>query len=166
MHSSDGCIWGWVRSWAINLWSGAGHHTRSLSRSFPGKQLCESLEWWGNAPSTLLPQRELPVPTPEPLPAPTSDLLLGEFWDDGNGEALQSRHQHFPHLPCQRGTEPITLHGAISRPPDLHTSDTTFLEELAKSRGTMCRHVISTLFKITASQPSNTYLPHHSPATS
>lgn len=50
MHSSDGCIWGWVRSWAINLCSPAGCHTHSLSQSFPRKQLCESLEWWGNAP--------------------------------------------------------------------------------------------------------------------
>lgn len=128
MHSSDGCIWGWVSSWAINLCSRAGCHTHSLSHSFPGKQLCESLEWRGNAPSTLLPQQELPVPTPEVLPAPTSDLLLGEFWEDGNGEALQSRHQRFPHLSSQRGTEPITLPVAISRPPDLHTSDTTFPE--------------------------------------
>lgn len=44
-----------VRSWAINLCSWAGHHTCSLSGSFPRKQLCVPLEWWGNAPSTLCP---------------------------------------------------------------------------------------------------------------
>lgn len=64
--------------------------------------------------------------------------------------ALQSRHQDFPHLPCQRAPEPIVLHGAISRPPDLHTRDTTFPEELAKRRGIISKHTISTFFKITA----------------
>lgn len=51
MQSSDGCIWGWVRSWAINLCSQAGCHTHSLSQSFSGKQLCEP--WNG---------REMPPP--------------------------------------------------------------------------------------------------------
>lgn len=132
MHSSDGCIWGWVRSWAINLCSRAGCHTHSLSWSFPGKQLLWAPGMVGEFPLQPASTAGAVCPNSRATPSthrwPFGGILRRWKW----GEALQSTHQDLPHLPCQRGPEPTTLHGAISRPQALHTSDTTLPEELAE----------------------------------
>lgn len=84
MHSSDGCIWGWVRSWAINLCSRAGCHTHSLSWSFPGKQLLWAPGMVGEFP--LQPPSTAGAVCPNSRATPSTHRWpLGEFWGDGNG---------------------------------------------------------------------------------
>lgn len=131
MHSSDGCIWGWVRSWAINLCSRAGCHTHFCLGHFLENSFVSPWNGGGIPPpppataGAVCPNSRA---TPSTHRWPFGGILRRWKW----GEAFQSTHQDFAHLPCQQGTEPITLHGAISRAPALHTSDTTLPEELAE----------------------------------
>lgn len=44
-----------------------------------------------------------PVPTAEPLPAPTSDFILGEFWKYGNGGGTSKQTPRFSTPPMLEG---------------------------------------------------------------
>lgn len=119
-----------------------------------------ALEWQGNAPSTLLPQWELSVPTAEPLPAPTSD----PFW--GNSEKMKMG-RHFKAL--SRTSHTSHARGALSPSPFMGPSPDPLTSTVTPhSQRNWLKEEELDLFwnhsPAVASEPSNTHLPHLSPA--